>query len=110
MAAPLFSAARNTSSTQASIQARPSGVVNANELDVRLHPRQGRGHRIGAFGSALNDVYPQDGHVRAELEVETLAVLGRDDDDDLGHVVALQKPLGRVQPDGLARQGAKGFL
>ena len=91
-------------------QAGPGGVVNADEIDVGLHAGQGLGDRIGPLRAALDHVDAQDGHVGGELELEVLAVLGRDDHDHLLDVVAVEELFGRVQPDRLVRQRRERLL
>ena len=84
--------------------ARPGGVVDADEIGLRLHPGQRRLDRVGPLRAAVDHLDAQNGDIRGELEVEILPILGRDDQNRLHHVVAAQKPLGRVQPDGLVGQ------
>ncbi len=91
-------------------QARPGGVVNADEVDVAFDAGQSLGDRLGPLGAAFDHVDAQDRHVGAELELEVLAILWRDHDDRLLDVVAVDELLGRVQPHGLVGQRRKRLL
>ncbi len=66
--------------------------------------------RIGPLGAALDDVDAQDGDVGAELEMEILAVLGRDDHEQLLDVVAVQELSAECSQTALLASGANGFL
>jgi len=81
-------------------QTGPGGVVDADEIGLGLDPSQRSGHRIGTLRAAVDHFDSQDRDVRGELEIEILAVLRRDHQDGLHDIVAVEEPLGRVQPDG----------
>ena len=85
-------------------QTGPGGIVDRDELAVRFDLGEGFFDRVGPLLAAPADVDPQDGDVGAELAVKLLGILLGDHDDHLLDVRAVEKFLGRMQPDGPPRQ------
>ena len=64
-------------------QAGPHGVVDGDELDLRLDQGQGVGDRLEALGAAVGDLHVHEGEVGAVAAAEHLLIVRRDDDDAL---------------------------
>ena len=110
MAAPLFSAAAKIVSIQASARQGRAASWTQTKSACGLHPGQRGLDRIAPLRPAVDHLDPQNGDVGGKLQHEIGPVLGRDHQDRLHHVVAAQKPLGRVQPDGLVGQRRERLL
>ena len=72
--------------------------MDRDEVDVGVDLFDGRRDGIGPFGSADHHLNSEQREIRAELRFELGFVLGRNDDQDLLHVVAGGKSLGGMHP------------
>ena len=83
--------------------------MDRDEIDICSDLSQCIGDRIRSLISARDYIDAQDCDVRCELTIEALTVLGRDDNDQLLDIVAVQKLFGRVKPDGTIVQRHEGL-
>ena len=65
---------------------------------------------VHASSTAVYDLDTEDSDIRGELEVEVLAVIGRDHKDDLDDIISAEETFCAVQPDCAAGEWSKGFL
>ena len=91
-------------------QTRSCRIVDGHMVRLFSHTLQGVGNRIRSLLATFDQVNPQDGKIGAERVNETLAIFRRNHDQDLHHIIAIQKLVGAVQPHRAVLQRRKWLL
>ncbi len=99
-AAPWSRAAAKTASMIASPRHGRAASWIATNSQSRVDRLECPGDRIGALGPALDHLDIHEGDAGSIAALEQLAILGRDRQDHLADVVAVDERLDRVEPDG----------
>ena len=100
-----------TASTRLGGQAGAGRVVDGDELAGGVHDLERPGDRVGPLRAAVDDLDVQEGDVRLGTgSSNSSRSSGRDDDDRLGDVVAVDERLDRPEPDGAAVELGEDLL
>ena len=78
----------------------PGRVVHGDEFAGRVDPLQAGRDRVEALGAPIDDLDIKERDVGPIAPVEPLAILRRDGDDQLRHVLAVDERLDGPEPDG----------
>ena len=84
--------------------------MNADEIGLGLHPGQAAATESARSAPPVTTSMPRMAMLAPNLKLKVLPILRRDDQHHLHHVVPLQEPLGRMQPDGLVGQRGERLL